>query len=476
MAFVGRKRELAALEKLYATDAFQMPVVYGRRRVGKTSLIARFVEDKPAVVFTAQESSAKENLVAFSRAVFELSEASGLSSTTSYTYELDAAVPVYETFDAALDQVFRLAKARRIVFVIDEDPYLAQSYRPISSLLQAKIDREKDESKLFLVLCGSSMSFMEHQVLGHQSPLYGRRTSQIKVEPFDVFEARELLGDVSAEEAVAWYGMVGGVPLYVEQFDCALSLEQNIADNILRTDSFLFGEPDSYLQQELRDPSMYNAVVRAVVSGIGKPAEIADAAGVDSAALAGYLKSLMELGIVQKEQPVIDANRKKVRYRIADNLFRFWYRFVPRYLTPLQVGRADDIARLIMERHLSTYLGPSFEEVCRQWLLREMGGERMPQLILNIGRWWGNDPVRKEQAEIDIVALCDDDAILFAECKWREKATDVDVLETLERRSLLIPARERILFVFSKAKFTDACQDRAEKIGATLVKLSDMGL
>ena len=160
--------------------------------------------------------------------------------------------------------------------------------------------REKDESKLFLVLCGSSMSFMEHQVLGHQSPLYGRRTSQIKVEPFDVFEARELLGDMSAEEAVAWYGMVGGVPLYVEQFDCALSLEQNIADNILRTDSFLFGEPDSYLQQELRDPSMYNAVVRAVVSGIGKPAEIADAAGVDSAALAGYLKSLMELGIVRE--------------------------------------------------------------------------------------------------------------------------------------------------------------------------------
>ena len=102
-----------------------------------------------------------------------------------------------------------LRKARRIVFVIDEYPYLAQSYRPISSLLQAKIDREKDESKLFLVLCGSSMSFMEHQVLGHQSPLYGRRTSQIKVEPFDVFEARELLGDVSAEEAVAWYGMVG---------------------------------------------------------------------------------------------------------------------------------------------------------------------------------------------------------------------------------------------------------------------------
>ena len=468
MPFVGRERELGTLEQLYEAGTFQMPVIYGRRRVGKTSLINRFIEGKPAVVFTAQESSAKENLIALSRAIAELSQGDGIAA-------LDVPVPVFESFDAAFEQIFRIGRKRRLVFVIDEYPYLAQSHRPVSSLLQAKIDREKSDSMLYLILCGSSMSFMEHQVLGYQSPLYGRRTAQIKVQPFDVFDSAKLLGGMSAEAVVAWYGMVGGIPLYLEQCDPSLSLEENMAENLLRVDSFLYGEPDSYLQQELRDPAMYNAVTRAVASGIGKPSEIADAAGIEAAAVTGYLKSLMELGVVCKEQPVVDANRKKVRYRIADNLFRFWYRFVPQYATPLQAGRQKEVARLVTERHLSTYLGPIFEDVCRQWLLREMGSTRVP-LILDVGRWWGNDPVRREQAEIDIVALCDEGEILFAECKWREKPTDVDVLETLERRSLLIPAGKRLLFVFSKSGFTEACRSRAEELGAILVSLDEMEL
>lgn len=466
MPFVGRERELQTLERLYETGAFQMPVIYGRRRVGKTSLINRFIESKPAAVFTAQESSAKENLAALSRAVAELSQGDDLAA-------FDAPAPVFESFDAAFEQVFRLARKRRIVFVIDEYPYLAQSYRPVSSLLQAKIDAEKDESGLYLVLCGSSMSFMEHQVLGYQSPLYGRRTAQIKVEPFDVFDSSKLLDGFSDEDVVAWYGMTGGVPLYLEQCDTSATLEENMAQNLLRVDSFLYGEPDSYLQQELRDPAMYNAITRAVASGIGRPSEIADAAGIETAAVTGYLRSLMELGVVRKEQPVVDANRKKVRYRIADNLFRFWYRFVPQYATPLQAGRQEEIARLIEDRHLTTYLGPTFEEVCGQWLLREMGGSRVP-LILDIGRWWGNDPERREQAEIDIVALCDGGEAIFAECKWRERLTDADVLETLEHRSRLIPADKRKLFVFSKSGFTEACRVRAEAIGAVLVSLDDM--
>ncbi|RDB64692.1 hypothetical protein C1878_02320 [Gordonibacter sp. 28C] len=468
MPFVGRERELGTLEQLYKAGTFQMPVIYGRRRVGKTSLINRFIEGKPAVVFTAQESSAKENLIALSRAIAELSQNDGIAA-------LDAPVPVFESFDAAFEQIFRIGRKRRIVFVIDEYPYLAQSHRPVSSLLQAKIDREKSDSKLYLILCGSSMSFMEHQVLGYQSPLYGRRKAQIKVQPFDVFDSAKLLDGMLAEDVVAWYGVVGGIPLYLEQYEPSLSLEENMAENLLRVDSFLYGEPDSYLQQELRDPAMYNAITRAVASGIGKSSEIADAAGIEAAAATGYLKSLMELGVICKEQPVVDANRKKVRYRIADNLFRFWYRFVPQYATPLQAGRQREIARLVSERHLSTYLGPMFEDVCRQWLLREMGSTRVP-LILDVGRWWGNDPVRREQAEIDIVALCDEGEILFAECKWREKPTDVDVLETLERRSLLIPAGKRLLFVFSKSGFTEACRSRAEELGAILVSLDEMEL
>lgn len=194
MPFVGRERELRALEHLYEAGTFQMPVIYGRRRVGKTSLINKFIEGKPAAVFTARESSAKENLVALSKAVAELSQGDDLAV-------LDAPVPVFESFDAAFEQVFRIARTRRVIFVIDEYPYLAQSYRPVSSLLQAKIDDEKDESGLYLVLCGSSMSFMEHQVLGYQSPLYGRGTAQIKVEPFDMFDSAKLLRGLSVSAA-----------------------------------------------------------------------------------------------------------------------------------------------------------------------------------------------------------------------------------------------------------------------------------
>ena len=222
MPFIGRERELRTLEQLYETGTFQMPVIYGRRRVGKTSLINKFVESKPAVVFTARESSAKENRIALSTAVAEFSQDDGLAA-------LDAPAPVFESFDAAFEQVFRIARSRRIVFVIDEYPYLAQSYRPVSSLLQAKIDDEKDASGLYLVLCGSSMSFMEHQVLGYQSPLCGRRTAQIKVELFDVFDSAKLLKGLSAEDAVAWYGMVGGIPLYLEQCDTSATLKRNMA-------------------------------------------------------------------------------------------------------------------------------------------------------------------------------------------------------------------------------------------------------
>ncbi|MDO4290418.1 MAG: ATP-binding protein [Eggerthellaceae bacterium] len=468
MSFVGRERELQTLENLYKTDVFQMPVIYGRRRVGKTSLINRFIEGKPAVVFTAQESSEKENLALLSRAIFALSATNG-------PFDIDAPAPVFDSFEAALDQLFLLARKRRIVFVIDEFPYLAQSYRPISSLLQAKIDREKGSSRLFLILCGSSMSFMEHQVLGYQSPLYGRRTAQIKVQPFDVFDAARMLEGFSPENTVAWYGMVGGVPLYVEQCDTAATIEQNMAERLLRVDSFLYGEPDLFLQQELREPAMYNAIVRAIASGAVKSSEIADTTGMASAVASAYLKNLIELGIVEKEQPVIDANRKKVRYRVCDNLFRFWYRFVPSYATPLQAGRCSEVAQAITQRHLSTYLGPTFEEVCRQWVVRQMGTSDIP-LVMDIGRWWGNDPSRREQAEIDLVALCDQGEVLFAECKWREKLTDVDVLETLMHRSQLVPAKQRHLLLFSKSGYTAACAERAQREGVRLVTLNDMGI
>ena len=469
MRFVGRERELAVLNGLYEGDSFQMPVIYGRRRVGKTSLINRFIDGKPAIFFSARETSAKENLAALSRAIatFEQGRVDAVA---------DEAAPLFPSFEAAFMRAFQLARCCRLVFVIDEFPYLAESDSSVSSILQHIVDHREEECRLFLVLCGSSMSFMEHQVLGYKSPLYGRRTAQVKVEPFDICQASLLLAGASAEEAVAWYGIAGGIPLYLEQFDLSISLERNLSRNVLRTDSFLFGEPDAFLQQELREPAKYNAVIQAIAQGEGALSNISDAAGLDRTAVPSYLKSLMELGVVKREVPVVDANKKKVRYALADNLFRFWYRFVPRYLTPLQAGREDVVAALVAADHLSTFLGPVFEDVCRQWLVASMGQDDIP-LILDIGRWWGTDSGRKEQAEIDIVALCDGGIMLCGECKWQAKLTDVDVLRTLQHRAALIrDGYEQRLFLFSKSGFTAECQREAEAVGCKLVALADMGL
>lgn len=469
MRFVGRERELSTLNRLYDAGGFQMPVVYGRRRVGKTSLINRFVAGKSAIFFSARETTAKENLAALSRAIADF-------DSPAIPASVDGVVPLFPSFEAAFAHIFQLARQRQLVFVIDEFPYLAASDSSVSSILQHAIDHREEDCCLFLVLCGSSMSFMEHQVLGYQSPLYGRRTAQIKVDPFDIHQAARLLEGALPEEVVAWYGIAGGIPLYLDQFDRSLSVEQNMARNVLRTDSFLFGEPDAFLQQELREPAKYNAIIQAIAQGEGRLSNISDAAGLERTAVANYLKSLIELGVVKREMPVVDANKKKVRYVLADNLFRFWYRFVPQYLTPLQAGREEAVASLVAGDRFSTFLGPVFEEVCRQWLVNAMGSRDIP-LILDIGRWWGADPARKEQAEIDIVALCDGGVMLCGECKWQGKLTDVEVLRKLQYRARIIRGEcDQRLFLFSKSGFTAECRREAEAVRCTLVSLAEMGL
>ena len=228
-------------------------------------------------------------------------------------------------------------------------------------------------------------------------------------------QASLLLSGSSSEDIVTWYGIAGGIPLYLEQFDAALSLAENLATNVLQPDCFLFGEPDSFLQQEVREPARYNAVIRAIANGEGRLTDIADAAGIERTAAAGYLKGLEELGIVRLEKPVVDANRKKTRYVLNDNLFRSWYRFVPRYLTPIQAGRAEEVAPSDCRRSPLHVHGPGVRGSVSPMARRVLGARQF--LVLDVGRWWGTDNARREQAEIDIVALCDENSMICGECK-----------------------------------------------------------
>lgn len=471
--FVGRHRDMRILQEAYEAPGLQMVVVYGRRRVGKTSLLHEFAKDKPHVrYFTAQETSAAENLRLLSDRLLE-----NVSSKGPMMLEPSdpaRALPHFGSFEAAFEHVFAEAREQRTVLVLDEYPYLAQSYPPLSSLLQSLIDAAiqssqragEDESQLFLVLCGSSLSFMEHQVLGEKSPLYGRRTAQVRVEPFDVFDAGELLGSPSPQKVVELYSLVGGIPLYLEKLQPTKSVASNIATSILRPGAYLYVEPQNYLMQAVANPAQYNAVITAIAKGCVRSKDISDATGQSTPAVNKLLTNLMEMRIVERVTPLVRANKKQVRYRLADELFRFWFSFAPRYATAIEADMAEAVAQRIAEpQALSTYVGPAFEEVCRQWLIRMMRSGAIPILPRAVGTWWGSDPRSRQPEEIDIVVEGADGELLVGECKWRHEKTGLEVLQTLRRRASLLERPVTTYYLFSRSGFTAACRKQAEELG-----------
>lgn len=296
--FIGREKELSSLEKLYRSDKFEFAVVYGRRRVGKTALLSHFIKDKNSIYFMGIESNAKQNLENFSRSILESDSRNPAES-------------VFLTFQSALEYVFRRSEQERIILVIDEYPYVARSSKSFSSVLQLLIDQYKDRSKLMLILCGSSMSYMEDHVLAYKAPLYGRRTAQFKILPFNFFETCHYFRNFSPSDCALIYGIAGGTPQYLLQMDDSMSVDENIKNTFLNSSSSLFEEPENLLKQEVREPSLYNAIISAIASGASKLSEISTKVGENSSTCTAYLKNLISLGLIRRETPYGERTPKK---------------------------------------------------------------------------------------------------------------------------------------------------------------------
>ena len=449
--FIGRERELNSLNKLYNSGNFEFVVIYGRRRVGKTALINHFIDDKQAIYFMGVESNAKQNLENFSRNIMEYT--SGISAETSFL-----------SFQAALETVFRLSQKERLILVIDEYPYVARASRSLASTLQMLIDRYKDNSKLMLILCGSSMSYMEDHVLAYKAPLYGRRTAQIKLNPFDFEEVCHYFQNFSSEQKAMAYGIVGGTPQYLLQINDRLTIEENVKNTYLDTMSSLYEEPMNLLKQEVREPAIYTAIITAIATGYSRMSEISTKVGEETNICSSYLKNLIALGIVQKESPYGEKASKKSIYSIDDNMFRFWYRFVPENASMIARGASDLVYKRI-EPYFSDYMGKVFEDICRQYLWKLLISGNTPIEFTSLGRWWGNDPVHRCQAEIDIMGEQDKNTALFGECKWTNEKVDLGVLETLIERSNIFSYKTKYFYLFSKSGFTKGCTDKAKELG-----------
>lgn len=459
--FLGRKKELDKLNRMWKRDKFEMAVVYGRRRVGKTTLIKEFCKGKRTVFFASSETPSYENLQEFSRII--AMEKGGKGSMT------------YNSFRDLLEEIGQMAVDERMVVVIDEYPYLAKSEPSFSSLLQNFIDSNYKETKLFLILCGSSMSFMEHQVLGYQSPLFGRRTAQFKIEPFNYYETALWFPEMSNPERALIYGITGGIPLYVELMTGYDSVRDAMLSEIFNDNAYLYEEPGNLLKQELREPQNYNAIITAIAEGSSRMNEVSTKVGLDSATCSKYINKMIELGILHKEKPLGENSSKKVYYRIVDQMFRFWYRFVASNVSAIVSGRIERTFSAAVEDHLNHYMGSVFEDMVKQYLL--FRDEYLPIDMGEIGQWWGTHNVDKKQVQIDIVVLSPDNkSVILGECKYRNEPVDMDTLKHLKHAAEAFPDKSRKVYyyLFSKTGFTERLIQYANDNGVRLVTFDEM--
>jgi AAA+ ATPase superfamily predicted ATPase len=452
--FVGRIKELAALGQHYATGRFEMVVVYGRRRLGKTMLLTEFSRGKRCLFFTATEKSDAINLSEFSRTVAEFYALPGIS----FGSWMDA---LRFVADHANDT------AEPLLFIFDEFPYAAKANPSLPSMLQQLIDRRLADVDMTLVLCGSNQGSMENEVLGESSPLYGRRTAQIELHPFDCFDAHLMYPSLDAEQSVAFFATFGGTPYYLAQIRADESYAENVVRLFFDPSGLLYAEPQMLLRQELSEPALYVSVLDAIASGATKPQAISEHSGVERQSVGRYLKTLESLMLIERRVPFGEnpAHSRKGIYRIRDPFFSFWYRFVSPYIAAVETGSGRAAAeQLVGSQAFDTYIGDRFEDIAMQWVQRLGARGALGFAPASYGKWWGADPIVHEQADIDIVAAdAERRHLLLGECKWRNSFDETQALLTLERRgSILAGSAERSYVLFTKHSVSAATAKKAE--------------
>lgn len=463
MDFINRERELAALERLWtrAEQEAQLVVVYGRRRTGKTALLRRFVQGKPAVFWTAENTSAANLLRGFSQALWRYANPD---------VRPDAAF-TFGSWEQAFRYAGRLAREQRSVVVIDEFPYASGALPVLPSLLQRLWDEYLTQTHLFLVLCGSSIGMMEQQVLAYRAPLYGRRTGQLLLRPLAFADARFFFPAYSPVQQVTAWAILGGVPAYLRLFSDRHPVMTNIREQILDSSSFLYYEPRFLVYAELREPRTSLAILEAIATGHHRQSDIVRVTGLERGLIGRTLATLRDLHLVERHVPATEPYPHKSRkghYLLSDHFLRFWFRFVWPFQDRLDVGDITQAERTISEQ-LSSFVGQAFEVLCREWIRQQGARGQLSFEPECVGSWWSR------QSQVDVVALNRSErVILLGEAKWLRRPVGVDILEGLKRRGAqAIPGDGWTVHyaLFSRSGFTSGLHCRAEEERVMLVPL-----
>lgn len=468
MAFVSREMELALLDDLYQRPGAQFLILYGRRRIGKTFLVTHWGRGikEPYLYWMASQTSATNQLRNFSQALFQF-----LNPETAGTPTFS-----YPTWDAAFAEVARLAADRRVVIVLDEFTYVMQADPEAPSLVQKAWDHHLKDSQVFLILMGSLAGIIQRTVLDYQSPLYGRATARLKLQPLSFGALASMLPNYTSEQRVVVYAITGGVPAYIELFDDRLNILQNLQQRIVTPTNVMLTDAVFLLHEQLDDPRNYVAVLEAIAAGYHRLTDIATMAGIDRSNITKYLAVLRELGYVERLVPATvrrpDQSRKG-RYVIIDPYLRFYHRFLAPHLTAIEQGRIRQATSLLYD-HLLDFIGThTFEELSRDWVNVTAEMDELAFLPERTGSFWSR------QAQVGVLAInWRTKDILLGECKWGQKAAGRGEIKALvDKTEKVLPDRFswHIHYAFfTRNDFTPAAKELAHKYNARLVTLAQI--
>ena len=449
--FFGRFQELSTLETAYQSDRAEFIVLYGRRRIGKTSLLSKFCYGKPSLYFSAKQINDKIQLKDFSRRVIEAGA------------PLGRYVSSFETWDVAFEQCSALSTDKeKFVLILDEFPYMAEGNKSIASVLQHLWDHQLSRKNIMIVLCGSSMSFMEKEVLGEKSPLYGRATHTIKLGPMRYTEAMEFFPNYSTCDKILSYAVLGGSPYCLSCFDDHRSFKKNVIETILRPSGRLWDYPATLIHQECREPSRYNDILTAVACGATRFSELVSKTGIVSANLPRFLNNLEIMGFIRREFSIdTPVKKKSVRqrglYRLGDPFVSFWYRYVWSNLDFLTMGGAEQLWKQLIEPQLNELASFPFEDMCRQYLWTQNVKNGLPFLASHIGRWWN------KSSEIDLLALSfDGHSGLLGECKFKNSPMVLKDYLALKQKAEVLHFDKKYFMLFSLSGFSPELKQLAQ--------------
>ncbi len=452
--FINRKSELASLEEKWKEKTAQLFIVYGKRRVGKTELIKQFIKDKPGVYFLADKRTHGDQLKELGRIIGRHFKDSILAKNGFSDW--------LEVFSYIKEHV-----NGRFILAIDEYPYLVETDKAAGSLFQKGWDEYLKNTKIFIILSGSSIAMMESETLDYRAPLYGRRTGQILLHPLAFKESWRFYPKKSFEDFLKVYSVTGGMPAYITQFLPYETLEEGIRKNILDKTGVLHNEVEFILKEELREPKNYLAILKAISWGKTKFGEIVNEAGLEKNIGYKYLSVLERLKIIEREVPVLEKNitkSKKGIYKISENFFRFWFQYVFPFKSDLEIERFSEAFGKFQSGFFSIE-SIVYEKVCQE-ILWDVKDKIFP--FERVGRWWEADK------EIDIIAFNNKTKeILFGEAKWTNSPCSFSVFNDLKKKSGYIEwnkrSRKEYFILFSKSGFERKLIDHAKKEGIFLV-------